>query len=129
MRALGNARETAVGDTFDDAGYCVIALRASGSRGTHLRSRKHPVCGDLVAIPFDREANLPWFQIECGGVSKRASAALAELRTGLLPGFTPLVVLFRSRRRRYYLEGSTRGHATLAEILDQLHPIPERKNP
>ena len=50
----------------------------------------------------------PAFQIEVGGANKRVDAEIAEMRARLLPGFQPLVILYRDGAVRsadvtYYL--------------------------
>lgn len=106
-------------DALDALGYFVVPLKGSGSRGAAVRRRVHAVIGDLLAIPHDREAPLPWLQIECGGIGKRLATTFAELRANALPGFAPLVVRFVERKRWHYTDEDTR----FRDLPEALHHI------
>lgn len=74
-------------DLLDSLGYYVISIKGSGARGVKMRKRKHPVIGDLLAIPA---GNGPWLQIEVGShTPKHVFASLS-----CLPGFTALFVQY-----------------------------------
>jgi len=117
MNARGVAREYHVIDQFISLGFWYAKAHRSGQAISDHHS--------AARIPFDvivfRDGG-PAFQIECGGAGKRVDAEIRELRERLLPGFRPLVVLYRNGAVRsaevtYYLSRH-RKFATIDALLD-----------
>ena len=83
-----------------------LSLRKIASLGaSHQRDRANArIPGDVFVF---RDQG-PAFQIEVGGANKRIDAEIHEMRARLLPGFQPLVILYRNGAVRsadvtYYL--------------------------
>lgn len=108
---LGTRREYLVIDTFVARGFWWIKAHRSGQSINESRAAAR-IPGDLFVWSATAA-----FQCEVGGSGKRLGHEFAELRARALPGFRPLVVMFRGGRRWYYTSPSDR-HGTLDAVLE-----------
>ena len=106
MNQRGVDREYHVIDDFIAHGFLYAKAHRSGQAiSAHRAAARIP--GDVFVF---RDQG-PAFQIEVGGSGKRVDAEIAEMRARVLPGFTPLVILYRNGAVRsadvtYYLSRS-----------------------
>ena len=104
MHQRGVDREYHVIDDFIAHGFFYAKAHRSGQAISEHRANAR-IPGDVF-----RDQG-PAFQIEVGGANKRVDAEIHEMRARLLPGFQPLVILYRNGAVRsadvtYYLSRS-----------------------
>jgi len=120
--AKGAKRVGAAMTALSQHGYRCARLSASGQR-RGARKSENGIAGDIIALA-PPHTHLPHVLVEVGGEKKVVSAALAELRDSIMPGFAPIVCRVVNRRKRWHL-GPHREDAfdSLEEALDALRDI------
>ena len=117
MHQRGVDREYHVIDDFIAHGFFYAKAHRSGQAISEHRANAR-IPGDVFVF---RDQG-PAFQIEVGGANKRVDAEILEMRARLLPGFQPLVILYRNGAVRsadvtFYLSRS-RKFATIDALIE-----------
>lgn len=112
----GTRREYDVIDSFIKHGFWYYKANRSGQC---IKEERKPfrIPGDILVMHPEIAA----FQIEVGGAGKRLGVEFAELRARLLPGFAPLVVMFKGGKRWYYFSEDER-YPTVDALLAAVGP-------
>jgi hypothetical protein len=112
--SLGTRREYDVIDTFIARGFWWLKANRSGQSIEKTRAAARIPCDVLFYAP-----NHGYVQVEAGGAGKRLAVTFTELRERLLPGASPMLVMFKNRKRYYYISEDDRFDS-LDDALDAL---------